>query len=490
MNKYFILVVALLSLLSMAWTQDTATQPQSEGDQQTTAAPPPAFGQQPTAPPVTQAPPLTGLDEAALEPNIAARSFLAPYLRISQFGDTNASNSIHGSRSWIGVTHLQGGADLQRLWSRYQTALDYTGGASIYDNGGSSPTQVHSLRLDQRVLWRTGSLAFRDSASYLPEGSFGFGGFGGAGNVGGLGGLGSGGLGNGGFGGGGSGGGFGGSTFGAVGNIPRLTNTSMLDIQETLSPRSAITLAGGYGILRFTRATPPGSSVTFVNSRQVTGQAGYNYALSRRSTVAVMYGFRGFSFPQAGSGSFQTHLVHFMYGYQLTGRLSLRLSGGPQVIHFSSPLAPSAHDISGSGQATIRYRFSRSSVGLNYEHFTSAGSGFFAGAETDLVRLTANREMGRLWSLYGDIGFNHNRRLQTSLTGTNAGSYYSGYAGMRISRILSRSFSAYVMYQYNDLVFNSVVCGTGVGAGNCGRSLNRNIGGVGLDWHPQALRLD
>jgi len=279
----------LLCAVSVAWAQQTPT---DQPSQQPTTPTPAAFGQEPTAPPISQAPPLTGLDEAALEPNIAARSFLAPSFAVAEFGDTNASNRLGGTRSWTAVTHLQGSVALQRLWSRYETILDYSGGASLY-NRTVDTTQSHRFYFDQRMLWRTGALQVRDSASYLPNGSFGFGAFGGGGG-GGLGyggfGGGGGGFGGGGFGGGGGAGGggsfpgLGGETFGGVGNIPRLTNTTIVDVHQTLSPRSTFTLAGAYGIQHFTKAAP-----NLIDSRQVSGQAGYNYLVNRRSTLGFLY---------------------------------------------------------------------------------------------------------------------------------------------------------------------------------------------------------
>jgi hypothetical protein len=482
---WMLLIFLSAATFTLAQAQDSSTSSAGDAAQQNSAAPSPAFGQEPVAPPVAEAPPLTGLDEAALEPNLAARSFLAPSFRVSQCGSTNANNSLGGNRSWTGVTHLQGSVDLQRLWSRYQTSLDYAAGVSIFNNSGTSPTQVHRLYFDQRMLWRRGVLQIRDSASYLPEGSFGFGAVaGGSLGGGGLGGLGGGGFGGGGGAGGGGGfTGFGGATFGGVGNVPRLNNTTIIDISETLTPRSSITLAGGYGILHFTHAAPG-----FIDSRQVSGQFGYNYSLSRRSTVAVMYGYRNFVFPSEGSGRFENHVVHVLYGYQLSGRMSLLLGGGPQFLHFSSPVNGSTRSISGSGRATIRYRFTRASVSLDYDHFTSGGSGFFAGAKTDLVRLNGSRQMGRLWTLDGDIGYTVNRRLQTSQQGANATSYSLGYGGVRLNRILRRTLTGYAFYRFNEQWFSNSVCIGG--STNCGRVSNRTLVGLGLDWHPQAIRLD
>jgi hypothetical protein len=480
-RHYILLALLLLCAVGVVSAQDDSTQAPADTAQQPATTPPPAFGQEPTPPPVSQAPPLTSLDEASLEPNLAARSFLAPDITVSEFADTNATSSLGGRRTWNGVTHLQGSLALQRLWSRYETTLQYAAGGTFYNNNVSA-TQVHHLYFNQRFLWRTGSFQIRDTASYLPEGSFGFGSFGGSSLAGG------GGFGGSSFGGGvgGIGGfpGLGGSTFGGVGNIPRLHNLAMAEIQETLSPRSSITLAGGYGLLHFTHNAPG-----LIDSRQVNGQAGYNYTISRRSTIGTMYMYRDFSFPNQGGGSFQTHMVHLVYGYQLTGRMSLTLSGGPQFIRFATPVNGSRHNITGSGRALLKYRFSeRTSMSLDYNHFTSSGSGFFAGAETDLVRLNATRQMGRLWTLTADLGYTHNRRLQPSSAGADAVSYNSGYGGLRISRILRRTLSAYAFYRYNDLVFSNSVCIAGTS--NCGHSSNRNIVGLGLDWHPQPIRID
>jgi hypothetical protein len=481
-HHYIPLALLLLCIVGVASAQDDSSQAPADSAQQPATPPAPAYGQEPATPNISQGPPLTSLDEASLEPNLAARSFLAPNVTVAQFADTNATSALGGKRSWTGVTHLQGSLALQRLWSRYETSFQYAVGGTFY-NKSVSASQVHHLYFNQRFLWRTGAFELRDTASYLPEGSFGFGSFGGSSLGGGVG-LGGGGSFGGGVGGVGGFPGLGGSTFGGVGNVPRLNNLAMAEIQQSLSPRSSVTLAGGYGILHFT-----GNSPGLIDSRQVNGQAGYNYTLSRRSTIGTMYMYRAFSFPNQGGGSFQTHMVHLVYGYQLTGRLNLVLSGGPQFIRFSSLVNSSRHEISGSGRAMLKYRLSeRTSMSLNYNHFTSSGSGFFAGAQTDLVRLNATRQMGRLWTLTADVGYTHNHRLQPSTAGANSVNYNSGYGGLRIARILRRTLSAYAFYNYNDIFFSNSVCVAGTS--NCGRSSNRNIVGLGLDWHPQPIRID
>ena len=141
-------------------------------------------------------------------------------------------------------------------------------------------------------MWRNGQLTLRDSFSYLPDGTFGFGSYGGIGGfpfgaaLGGPVGV----AGLGGF------GGqlhfFGAGQLGTLGNEPHITNLATVDIAQHLTPRSTVTLTGGYGIGHFTD-----NSDGLIDSRQTAVQAGYNYILSRKDQIGVLYGYQKFQFP-------------------------------------------------------------------------------------------------------------------------------------------------------------------------------------------------
>lgn len=501
MNKCHVtgLLMILLLVLGTCWAQSDSGQQPSDSGQQPTATPPPAFGQEPPAPQPSQFPPLSGLDEASLEPNIAARSFLVPAFVISEQADSNVSNRLNkkGGNSFRSVTRVIGSLGVQRLWSHYQVGLDYLGGGAFYTSPGARRdrnSQMHRLQLDSRWLWRRGILQFRDSASYLPEGAFGnssFGGVGGLGLGGTGGGLGGGGLGDGGLGGGGLGGGsfgsrfnfFGSGLFGTLGTTPRFSNLSVVDLQESLSPRSTFTLAGGYNFVHFTQNT----GGLLLDSQQATAQAGYDYALNRRNTLAVAYGYQHFRFPSVGGGTFYTHVVHFLYGHQISGRMDLVLGAGPQLAHLSSPVRGTSSRVAASGRASLRYRFPKTSLALSYDRFESAGSGFFAGATSDVVHFSVHRPMGRRWDILGDLGYSHSKREQQITTGVNARTFQYGYAGGRLDRMMSRSVRAFVFYQFNDLAFDRSFCGTAI---NCSHTSTRHVAGIGLTWHPRAIRLD
>lgn len=463
-----------------------ATQQSVDNGQPQSSTPVPAYGQSASTPQVAPFPPLSGLDEAALEPSIAPRSFLQPDFRITEVVDTNSTNQL-GHSPVFAVTHLQGSMDLLRLWSRYASSIAYVGNGSFYANRNVANAQAHQLYLAQRVLWRTGSLQVRDAFSYLPEGTFGSGSFGGSGAIGGLGGMGGGGIG--GFGGGGGGLNlFGGSTLAAVGQVPRIGNVADLDVRQSLSPRSTVTAAAAYGLTHFTSNSAPATfNGQLIDTRQITGQLGYDYALNRRNTLAVSYLYGDFTFPSAGTGSFQTHVIHLLYGYQISGRMSLVLGGGPQYLIFSNHTLAGNNRLTFSARAGLRYRFPKTSIGVNYNRYVSGGSGFFAGSETDLFGLSITRPISRTYNFLVDAGYTHNKRLQAALTGTPGTSFNSGYAGFRISRTFSRTIAGYAIFQYHDVWFDSSFCTNGT---TCARTSNRALLGVGVDWHPHAIRLD
>src|SRR2546427_2408097 len=335
MKKWQCLWMAIFLTLSLgvSWAQgDSGQQPGDSAQQPAdTSAPAPAFGHDNPPPQSGDNPPLSGLDTPSLEPHAAARSFLIPGAHVSESVDSNVGGTS-GNTAIHGVTRALGSLMLQRIWRRYETRLDYSGGAAIYAGFNKALNQIHQLDAEQRILWRTGQLALRDSFSYLPEGTFGYGSFGGAGayqsGVGGTGGTG------GGIGGGAVGGIFGPGQFGSLGQQPRIINSAVVDMTESLTPRASFTLAGGYGLVHFMGSNP----ASFINSRQSSAQAGYNYQLNRKDQLALAYGFQDFHYPTVAGSSFMTHMTHVLYGHRISGRMSLLLGGGPQLTMINSPL--------------------------------------------------------------------------------------------------------------------------------------------------------
>ena len=67
-----------------------------------------------------------------------------------------------------------------------------------------------------------------------------------------------------------------------------------------ITPRSAITVAGGFSNAHF---YDPTNLNLLVNSDQITVQGGYSHLLSRHDQVGVLYGFQLLQFPQVTGGA-------------------------------------------------------------------------------------------------------------------------------------------------------------------------------------------
>jgi hypothetical protein len=457
-------IVMFFALARTGWAQSDAGS--SSGAQQ-------ASGQDNQSQPDAN-PPISGIDQPSLGARFAARSFLVPGAHVSEALDTNVGQTA-GTSAINGVTRVLGSLMLQKIGGRSVTAFDYVGGVAFYTGVNPSTSQIHQFDAEEKILWRKGALSLRDRFSYLPEGSFGFGAYGesGAYNLG-LGGIGymGGSLGQ------GLGGLFGLGEFGSLGQQPRIDNLSIADVTQSLSARSSVTVAGGYEIVHFTNDT-----AGFIDSNQITGQIGYDYKLSRKSQIALVYGYQDFQYPNIPGSSFDTHVVNLMYGYRISGRMDFLVGAGPQVtvIHNSALFGGSSNRVTVSARAALRYRFPRTSIGIYYDRYNSSGSGYFVGAVSDVVRFSVSRPLTRLWTATADVGYAHNSALQSGSTN----SFQYVYAGAAVRRPLGRQFAVFFSYQFNDLQFNGATCTAG---GSC--VSQRHVVAAGLDWHPRPIRLD
>ena len=207
---------------------------------------------------------------------------------------------------------------------------------------------------------------------------------------------------------------------GSLGQQPRITNMVLADMVQSFTPRTALTLTGGYGLVHFTdnSATATQTNPNFINSNTVTAQAAYNYQLTRRDQVALLYAYQSFTFPdlpsvlaaQAGT-SIRTNIVSVLYGRRISGRMNFSIGAGPQLTHIGSPELGSSDRFTAYGHLLLQYRFTRTLLSLAYNRHNTNGSGFFLGAESDIARLSATRSMGRRWEGTLDVGYTRNKTL-------------------------------------------------------------------------------
>jgi hypothetical protein len=441
---------------------------QDNSREQPATAPAPAFGQ--SAPILNpENPPISGMDEPGLDLKQSNRSFIAPALQLSQSADTNAGNQLGSNGSVTGVTRFLGALDLQKFWAKSDFLAEYVGGGAYY-SGDGSVRQMQALGIEGITRWRTGQGTIRDSFSYLPEGVLG-------GAYGGLPGL---GLTTSGIGTGGAGGGLWGipgHTNGSVGLAPRLSNTAIVDVVQAISPRSAFTLAGG-----FSNAHYFDNPFNLINSDQTTAEAGFSHLLGRRDQIAAVYGYQLFRFPQSTGGQMQSHIALVRWSHTITGRFSLIAGAGPQYTILQSNFGPDQKHWSVNGRAQVRYRLPRTSFVLGYEKYISSGSGFYAGSDSQIARFAVHREIGRTWTATGDLGFSHNRSLQSlAIQPFPSKSYDEGSAGVLLRKHIGRVWDVFMGYRFADLGFDS--------SASFGTS-QRHIGAVGVEWHPTPTRIE
>jgi hypothetical protein len=499
-NKVHIFL-ALIFFAAIAFAQDDQSPPPpaSQPDQTNSGSP------------LSDNPPISGVDQPNLEPHAAPESYLLPGLHFSESIESNIANTTGGTQ--IGeVTRGLGSLSLQKLWKNDEVALDYIGGVAEYTNSGVGVQQLEQFDIDNRFNWKRGQIGIQDSFSYLPEGSFGFGAYGGGGAYdAGFGSMGAGLLGA---------SAFGGQTSAFIGGnglnvslglVPRITNLGLVDAVVDLTPKSSLTFMAGYGLVHFYGSLleesllggPLQTNVNFVGSSEYTGQVAYDRVLSPKDQVAVSYGYQYFHFSIAGT-AFHSQVVQLMYGHRISGRMDFLVSAGPQITDINEqvcdlPTIPptscttfggtlntiGATKIGAAGRASLRYRFPRTSVSLSYQRYDTSGSGVFAGAETNLAQLDIQRPLNRVWDLFADFGYSHNSQLQVPGTILNATSFTYGFGGVGVHRQFGRSLRAFVSYQFNELGFNTTCTGSA-----CNTTGQRQVGSFGLDWTPRPIRLD
>src|ERR1039457_6360025 len=320
-----------LALLVFGMSVCAAAQNNSQSQPATT--PVPAFGQnaQVLNP---ENPPVSGLDEPGLNLHTATRSFISPALQVSESADTNGENRL-GDTNLQSTTRVLGALDLQQFWSKSDLFLEYLGGGAFYNN----PFYVRQLQaagLEAVTRWRTGQMTVRDAFSYLPDGSFSIGAFGALPGLG----LATGGMGN------GMAGGvlpgsqaFGNGPFGAIGDIPRLANTAILDAVQAINPKSAITVVGAFSNAHFFHTRD-----LLTNSDGATVEGGDTPLLSRHDQVGAVYAFQLFQFPQDTGGQIYNHIVNLRWSHTISGRMSLIAGAGNEAHPSADGMAPAQID--------------------------------------------------------------------------------------------------------------------------------------------------
>jgi hypothetical protein len=407
---------------------------------------------------VPDARPLTGLQNLTLGGYSNTRNSVIPSLSVVTQADENPPAS--GYKRVTSVSYVLGRINLNHFAGRSLFSLDYTGGAKISTDGDSRHSAIQDLGLSESFDWKRWSALLGDQISYSSESAFGFGGVGGLeflGNV---------------------------SPAPSslqtqvtpsqlipTSEVPRLSNTATAQVGYHFNRRSSWTLAGSYGVLRFFQGD-------YVNSNNAIAQTGYNYQITRESTIAALYRFEEFRFAHQ-SQAIDDQVMQLSYGRRITGRLSFQVAAGPDLQQFRDPSFGSSSRVSWSMHSGLDWLAGRTRLESSFDHFVTGGSGVLAGAQVDQVQGTIGRDLTRTWKGSMSLGYAENRSLdQTALTPKE--SHFGNWHGvLRFSHQLSSGADLFLAYGARLQGTNTAACAFET---SCARSLITHEISVGFSW--------
>jgi hypothetical protein len=417
--------------------------------------------------------PLAGVQDLSLGAPIT-RSYWQPHIDFSGTADSNALETPTGS-SWGGWISLSGGIDVHRTSGNSDLTVSYTSGGMFAIDSVASNGLVQGLAVTDKYSFHRTTLTFIDQLTYLPEASTGFAGLGGVPLPGG----GSTGL---------------GSVFTPgqtvlTGRDQNLGNTFVTEVDTSLTHRTSLTFAGGYVLLHYFDAE-------LLDYNDAIFRAGYNYQLTRKSTLAVLYTFSGYRYSDFDQ-SINSNTVQLSYGLRVTGKWAFQIAVGPQFTSSHSPITSTTGSTGGeSGTGTnsisevywalntsLLWQGERTGAGLSYNHGVGGGSGVLAGSLTDNVTGSVTRQVSRTFS--SDISGGYSRNQGVAIGGPVPinQTYDYWFGGASITRPFGRSLGLTLSYQLQYQISNSAVC---VGL-TCGTNIVRNLVSVGVGWHSRPL---
>ena len=418
--------------------------------------------------------PLTGVVTPTLGSPEMRHSYWVPGLA---YGSTIESQPQSTSgQGWYVNNYVGANVSLLQSWTRNQLAANYTGGGFFSSSNFEGSGSFQLLSLSDTISLNRWQIQFFDSFSYLPVTDFGFFGAGGIGLPGVSGSLGapipglsSGIVPN-------------QSVFSA--NGPRYSNAFATQVTYQLSRRGSITLAGSYGLLRFTQAAN-------VDSDMAMGSVGYNYALSKEDTIGVFYQFEAFHYsgqPQA----IGTNSINGAYSKKLTRKLALSLYGGPQFSHYRVPIGTQSNTTNASAGASFSYATEHATVTGTYFHGLSGGAGVFVGSLTDTANVGLSHRFARAWTASFNLGYAHNSALGSqpgfSSSAFNESSAFNDwYVGGGVSRPFGRNIN----FAANYTAYIESTSGAGCTAStSCGSAnYTQHTINLSIQWHTRPFIL-
>jgi hypothetical protein len=412
---------------------------------------------------------LSGVQTLSLGGLKASHSYWQPRIDIFESADSNAQTTTSGY-SWGSWTSLSGGVDVHHVSANNDLILNYLGGGMFSTTAGTNGGMVQQVGFSDRFALRRWTIIFLDQFSYLPESGVGFGGQAGlplsGGTVGGI-----------------------GSAFHPggtllVGQGRNVSNSFTTEADFALTPRTSLTLVGGYSLLNY-----PDSNL--LNSWEASARLGFNYLWTRKDTVALFYTYNGLRYNNSDQ-SIDTHTIQVSYGRRVTGRLTFQVAAGPEIAVSRLPITLGGNGIPSANStqllwaldASAEYQLQRTGLSANYSHGVSSGSGVLAGSIADVVQGSATRQMSRTFSSGLTAGYSRNSGVAPGALVPISQNYNYWYVGANASHPWG-AVGVTLSYQMQYQDSNATFC-TGA---TCGTNLIRHLISVGVGWHGSRVLL-
>jgi hypothetical protein len=400
------------------------------------------------------------------------RSYWQPSFSYYGTADSNPVTNQGSGNTWTGWNTMTGEIDIHRTSGNNNLALSYVAGGMIGIGGPGEGGVIQELSAVDTITFRRWTLSLIEQLSYVPPSGIGVNGIGG----GGIGGIGVPPL-----------------NPGLVPGQPFLTasgqtlsSSSDGEADVQLTRRTSLTFVGGYLLLKYF-----GNGNSALDYGGFNARAGYNYQWTRKDTLAVVYTYNRYEYPNSQQ-SIDSQSVQLSYARRVTGRLAFQAAAGPQFASFQQPIPTGSTTPPSSGtqlywaaNAGLQYQLKRGNLAAYYSHGVNGGSGVLAGAITDSVTGSTSRRLSRTLSgsISGGYYRNHGVALGTVSPPTTAQTYDYWSAGGTLSRAWGRSLNLNFSYQMQYQSSGAQFC---VGA-TCGMSFFRNLVSVGVSWRDRPL---
>ncbi|HXW56407.1 MAG TPA: hypothetical protein VEJ67_11700 [Candidatus Cybelea sp.] len=488
LRQFCLLLTAALVLAPVVWPrqsqdqqqqqqqqqqQGQAQQPTEQAQQPIPAYHPPLSGlgsdddqdqnaNSPTETPDTH--PLAGVQQLGVGGEGIERSYWEPSASVY-----SVANSAFGpGRGWAQWATLLGSIEAHRDSARNELILDYTGGGMVSSSSAVGDFVLQQVELGDTITLRRSTISLLNYTSYMPLASFGFAGLGGMS----LPGTGTLGL--------------------ETALLPsqsilsnfgqHIANSDIVQINTNITGRSSLTMIGGYSLLHFFEGS-------LLDSNEPTAQIGYNYQLTRRDTVALLYNFADYQYTGLHQ-SITTNRADLSYGRRVTGRMAFQIAAGPEAVTFNLPNStistatgsetvtrPSGAQLYWDLNASLQYALSRTTFGLNYTHGVNGGSGVLEGAEGSTVVGTVTHDLSRQLQVGATGGYARNKEVLGQPY-----TYDFWYGTGHLSRQLGRTVSLTLSYEYQRQSSTASFCI----ANSCGKFDSSTIS-AGVSWHDHPI---